>query len=579
MEFDALAIKALNHWRHLSPPTYLGLRLLLGHSRDIERIRYLESVVLRKQVLRTHPRYRTYLQFKGILPNGEKQYRRMCAASPTAALSEAVALQALSAIPSLRDKEHVYSYRWPRSRKAGHSFQYFIDGYNKRIDHVSALVGHDPDASVLVLDIKNFYPSLNRSTVVSRFAWHLDQQPLTDHRPLIESLIANSLEASREGIPVGNPLGHVMANVGLEDIDSKLIDRFKHRYSRYVDDILLVVPTSAVDTSKRTVSEILALENLKLNEEKTDIISAKDWLNHANERESLQQLAGQYQQWLNQIRGFLMLFPSSIEHLSAALSELRISIPLKRFLAEARYPRYQLYIANLLKHRRLRLSFSSDRAVRQIVTGGTHLRTHYQEEFRRCSEEMLVQRGYKRRWQIQKTRFLVGRLIYLLQQDEYVSLLQQLHNAKELLPLHSLLQAAISGKPEPLIGIPGVATHTFSALVRDGQVRRLDQVEAISHETEGEQESILSLLFCRGIRKPPPDFQSSGVCRRMHNFATALSVKSRLQPDNTYEDELNSLHLSISTDRYDEIWASRYSDKEVLGLEALGLGNYWGMSG
>lgn len=104
---NTLSVRALNHWRGYSIPTYLGLRMLLRQVPKSGGSNFLTEYLLRKLPLRKSGRYRSFLRFKGLLASGEINNREMYAASPSTALAEAYALSLLSEIKSLQNRPYV----------------------------------------------------------------------------------------------------------------------------------------------------------------------------------------------------------------------------------------------------------------------------------------------------------------------------------------------------------------------------------------------------------------------------------------------------------------------------------------
>ena len=139
-EAKILAVRALNHWRNLYQPSYLGIRLFLEQLPRSSSSDFLQQYLHHKFPLRQQPRFWKFHKFKGFNPDRSIQFRDMYAASPSTALAESYALNALSEVDTLSDRSFVYSYRRPKNEKSGGDYRYFYSGYRQRNENVSELL-------------------------------------------------------------------------------------------------------------------------------------------------------------------------------------------------------------------------------------------------------------------------------------------------------------------------------------------------------------------------------------------------------------------------------------------------------
>jgi len=247
---NIIAVRALNHWRPLFIPTYLSLRLLLRQIPDPKTSYYLEKVLVRKLPIRNLPRYRKFVRFKNHKESGEIKYREFFAASPSSALGEAHILKILSNMKSFANRANVFSYRWPLYELGGRSFSYFFSGYQERNNLVTEYLNTDPDYVVVVFDIKNFYPSVNREIVCERLNNHLIDLEDNKLREYISSTCWQMVNVAESGIPIGPGLSHVLGNLALEKLDDRMSKKIGGRYLRYVDDIFLVLSPKEIKGSE-----------------------------------------------------------------------------------------------------------------------------------------------------------------------------------------------------------------------------------------------------------------------------------------------------------------------------------------
>lgn len=219
LDANKLAVRALNYWRPLYIPTYVGLRLLLNQLSGIPIDQFLNDVLRRKILSRQLPRYRRFSQFKTRQPSGEVELREFFAASPTSALAEAFILQILSKVKTLANRPNVYSYRWPQRDTEGRFFSYFFSGYRERRDKVTELLHKNSSYIVAVYDIRSFYPSINKSATIKRLYSHIATLEDNVLSSFVRATSEQIMDIPTNGIPIGPALSHVFANIAMEKVD------------------------------------------------------------------------------------------------------------------------------------------------------------------------------------------------------------------------------------------------------------------------------------------------------------------------------------------------------------------------
>lgn len=142
---------------------------------------------------------------------------------------------------------------------------------NTIIKQISCYLEDSVPISILKLDIKNYYESINREAIVSKL---LSDQPLSTKSKIILRQIFNNDDISKiSGLPRGLALSASLSEIYMRPFDKfvKSIDGV-YFYSRYVDDII-ILSHKDIDKIKLDIDSYL-LDNLKmtLNNDKSKLL-------------------------------------------------------------------------------------------------------------------------------------------------------------------------------------------------------------------------------------------------------------------------------------------------------------------
>jgi len=135
------------------------------------------------------------------------------------------------------------------------------------------------DATIIKLDLKKFFYSIDRSVTKREFSRYIKCQDTLD---LIYKIIDSADLISELGLPLGNTLSQIGANLTLNPLDNYAKrDLSLKYYVRYADDIFIIVESK--EKAKETLLEIKNyIENelnLKLNKRKTKIFPIDQGVN------------------------------------------------------------------------------------------------------------------------------------------------------------------------------------------------------------------------------------------------------------------------------------------------------------
>jgi retron-type reverse transcriptase len=134
-------------------------------------------------------------------------------------------------------------------------------------------------ATIIKIDIERFFYSIDRSLLKKELPKRIK---CTKTLKLIERIIDSARQISERGIPLGNPLSHILANVAMNPLDQYAKRKLGLKYYlRYADDIFII--TKDLDEARRTLAELETFIkerlNLKCNEKKTKIFPVNQGVN------------------------------------------------------------------------------------------------------------------------------------------------------------------------------------------------------------------------------------------------------------------------------------------------------------
>jgi len=576
-KFQIASVRALNYWRPIFIPTYLGLRIFLKQLHNVNFEKYLNGFLLRKINNRNLPRYKRFLQFKSIKDLKEYKYREFYAASPTSAISEAYCLQFLSTISSLGNRENVYSYRWPRYECEGRCFSYFFSGYKERRDNVTKMLMNNSNYTVFVYDIKNFYPSINKDTIWKRLNEHIKQLKDENIQIFIRKICKHSLNISNDGIPIGPALGHVFGNIALENIDKCMSEAIGNRYLRYVDDIFLVLKTDEAKYIHSILNELIESEGLKLHEKKYDEMSKDDWLNSVSGTEE-EQLSIDFDNFIQRIKLFLWWKPGKFDELQFVFNESGIPIPLKRFFIDSQYGRFHRFMHGIIKTTNWNMPIISQlhkENQKRLLAEAIRLRKIFLKATIRLRKNEMPQNGMKKRWRVQRLRFLLNRLIYLTPINDYQTLIDLVPEIEDFFEYRILIKSIIGKKIDEIVKIPGVTVSTFASICQQQNEFKIKTYDIELLKMKGVFESfcVLSLF---GIVDPPQSWietLQNNDAELMKFCKLAIPYERKLK-DFSFEDEIRTLQLGINKEKIKDIFDTRFSDQEAINLDGLLLSKY-----
>jgi hypothetical protein len=409
--YNNIAMRSLNQVKTLNPILYLCIRCFYeDFSESSARNNLFDELIKRKLEVRKHWATQKNKLYKEKSENNFI-YRDILSLSPFGMIAESYLMRLISQNKFIENKKFIYSYLLPENTKSNRNFQYYFNGYKRRNEDVYKALLNNKNSIALVLDLSKFYPSIEIETVKNKFITKLEENTESQLFKLASNITNSLLEQSSKGVPIGTELSHLMAQIYLEDFDTKLSKRYSEKYFRYVDDIIIICNVTEKDDVIEYVKASLPSE-LNINTEKTDQLTLDEWkLLHTNN--DLEE--GNLFEVLNFITAYVSMHPTKIDSLEQDIKSLGYNIPLSRIKHQAKSKGFMSYIKSLIKNEKRYSTFEiyftkNEYIVKQLI----NLQKFYLIEFNK-----LLKSNYdnsssaENRANTQKLKFVTNRLLYL----------------------------------------------------------------------------------------------------------------------------------------------------------------------
>lgn len=132
-----------------------------------------------------------------------------------------------------------------------------------------AKVNYGESAYVLQVDIKKFFYSIDRETLKNLYAKYLEDSQIV---ALIKTITDSSVTLGEKGLPLGNSLSQLSANLYLNELDQYIKRSLSVKYYvRYMDDMVLILKNKEEAKSIKALVVNFLKEKLRLenNDKKT----------------------------------------------------------------------------------------------------------------------------------------------------------------------------------------------------------------------------------------------------------------------------------------------------------------------
>jgi hypothetical protein len=566
---ETLLVRALNHARGVSLPAYVGLRFLCENASRINRSSWVEEFCRRRLDTVRKWRFSRFNVLK-TATRDSYDYRQTVIGSPVTLVTEALILRSLSVSSRFQRRPNVYSYLWPRSRRAGGNFELFYRSYVTRNQAITNELESDKDNVSVVTDIRSFYPSAKADVVLDRFVQAVRSADDIQPKEGIIKFAIDLMEASPSGIPIGPNLSHVFGNLALESVDIELAKRFGRRYLRYVDDIVVVCKSHEAASTLDYVGGLLERENLSLNESKTETASREAW-RYAASGASPRDGVLRFEDLALAIELYLSRNPNDLPEVRDKFLSAGFNLPLVRWKAAAVHHRVRVFLSKQLWRR----PFADIYAIlssqpNDLVSMAERLRPVIDAELDHLLAD-IPQSGLGRRIALQRLRYLVNRVIYLNDINEYGRLVKKLARVPEFYETEVLLRCLISSDATAMLLMPGRTVAAFTELWRESRKDK-PKIDWNKFRNKVSVDPAATLLL-GGLAEVP-----EGIRRKLNAHQQellAFCVGNRDTPSElirgSFVEEIRALQNRRTSPEIVAFLESRFSDAEETGLQLFRL--------
>jgi hypothetical protein len=489
-------------------------------------------------------------------------------------VTEALVLSQLARTPSFSKHTNVYSHLWPRREDCPFNFEYYVSGYKARNAAIAQYADQNPGNVLLVSDIEKFYPSILRNPARVRFNKALNQSTLpADIRTTASKLLEHLFSGAdgETGIATGPDLSHVIGDLALRNVDEVLGERYGKAYFRYVDDIVIAVPVSEVQAAFGILSDAITKEGLTVHQTKTDEVLAKEWIDFGPHN-SHGVRSTSFEALVFLLKVYLLRKPQDLASLGDMLRSEGFSIPLERI---AHAGRQESFVRRLIKLKR-RGWWVAVRALvasrQDVLRRANEIRENVETELAHVMAMDPPEGATRRKWHVQRLRYLSNRALYLIPHTDLRFLQEGLREWPEFAETVALLKLLIDLDPSDILAMPGPGLTAGAEFLK-----QLGHQIPIGHRdmvfTSPTVDS-LSILLMYGVARTDAQIfeQAEPDDSELLKFSAGIIPDSRVRSDFSYIDEIRCLQLGRIPEDNILMLESRFSEQERVFLDALDIG-------
>ncbi|MBY7920336.1 RNA-directed DNA polymerase [Vibrio fluvialis] len=561
-----IALKALNQYRKRDVYAYLGLRYYLDNA-SANNDAWIRTVCSKLVIEGTDQGYLKTYHYKDTDENGYI-HRDVYLPTPNETLSEALLINELSKYKSFHPKPYVFSYRFAQENDSSGLFLPYFNGIKERHDFIAKLCWENEDNFVLYTDIKKFYPSIKyddakRVWVEKCLKSDIDTKYVSLGSKLLEShLEVNKKNNTGNGVLTGPMFSHVIANLLLDDIDTKMFDLTNGRYCRYVDDVILVGSYDEIQQWRSELEGQFSNLGLDLHDGDKDFsVPNQQWL--AGEKDFNSSISTSWMKLIADIKRFLFANPKERDALAGALNSQSIRIPVLDYSIVMSESSALEKLSDWVRKYKW-----SKRAIRKITIESIISQADL------CKREMLEQleeyisfmKGadeYEKKRYVPKIRFLSGRLIILLDSDELLLLSQKLAEMKEFHQLVVTINCLVTRDVTECLKMGANATQAAAQLLSVSSLPVHININDFKDVSKDVIEQSLAVLDLNSIK-----YEIDLEPKELRRLSKGIDIESLMYSQDRYVKEVASLH-GIGDVRHSDILSSCFDRNEELALDIL----------
>lgn len=469
---NTIAIKALNQYRKRDIWSYLGLRYYLENKAGRQN-RWIQEVSTRLTRDSLEPCYLKTFHFKDF-KNGEFEHRVIHLPAPNEALAEVALISELTKHESFNPKSCVYSYRFPCKKEGFEVFQQYFKGFKDRHLSIGAACEENCNGVVLYTDIKKFYPSIKSTDALNAWKKACETSKLSkDFCSLGTEILKKHEQVSQKdnnskGILTGPLFSHVIANLLLDSVDVQMSKISNGKYWRYVDDVVFVGTQEEVCEWRTKLAEHFSSFGLDLHEGSKDFqVLCKDWLEGVNDFDN--NLGREWICLISDVKRFLLANSSKSMVLQQEFKDNHIRIPIVDYTSAIEESNYLQHFQGWLgKYKWAKYKVKSI-TIKDLL----YQAKQCEKKLKIRLDEILVQEDslseFDEKRVTPKLRYLIGRLLYLLSNDDLIELYPKLNKKTELYLLAETVKAIATKDVTDILNMGVNATHGVAQLLRAEQ--------------------------------------------------------------------------------------------------------------
>ena len=548
MSFDhkKIVLRALNSYDLNSPITGLGIKCILDQMQNNRVNSLLPAILKRKFEVSKQLTFKKYKVLKEV-DNGVNKYRLMVIPSPFSALIEAYCFTEMSNSDTLKNSKSVYSYRMPeKGVNSPRNFEYYYKNYTAMNLNIAQTLTKKHGDTVVIIDLKRFYPSINTKLAL---------KGLSDILPKYR-IIEGTFKAFTEGLPIGLDLSHVIAQQYLAEFDIHMQGIFNNRYFRYVDDISIVCNHDEVQLVVDQVKKHLP-KGLLINENKLDLVTKADWINHAEQFEQRSRLDN-----FSATVCLYFLFNPKFELVKDKLIDKGYRIPFHKFEKRIKTSTFKRYFNILFKQRLSLVSsvfrWSENDFMNYLLNRKKY---HLEEIYNSFNEIKLFQnpKDIKTRFCVQNTKFHAGNLFYLLNDVELLQLKADLPNHDSLAYVGSIITALLANNFDQLIVHGGRSVVILSELWLAKSITPVEISFVNFNDLTDFTESIVFLKLANVINFDLTAVRNKLSAEDEYNFMAAiLGAEFNYDGASDYVKELHCIFSIYNESQLSELLFSKF---------------------
>jgi hypothetical protein len=530
------AIRAVRQYRRRDVVPYLALRYYLSN-RSARRARWAEDVAVQLVLERkVHP-YFSAKHFKARDDGGEIRYRQMFLPGANEALAESVLLGECGRHAAFQSPSSVFSYSLASGSEVDGIFRHYFKGLQERQRRIArACRGYDRSA-VRYADIREFYPSIPPE--LARRAWDKRCAEVAINRRLVElghRLLDAHVACGKGKLLTGPMFSHLLGNLVLRGLDDAMGADDTVTYCRYVDDIVLVGTSAAVDEAYKRVADRLGNLGLTLHPPgsgKHLDVDGQSWLRGEHDFQDGRE-AVNWKSFVGALKRLLTSAPERRDTIHQATRCEGFRVPIPDYSGAIREAPYIRKLEVLVR----RAWFWEKRgSLEDVLRDGRTLRARYLLEIDELLNRLQSAHGYERKRLLPKIRYRAGRLAYLASAADIAAIGEQLREVPDLYLHATVLLALATGDVTETIRL---GTNVAQAVAQ--ALHAADRPATVQGPVDGPIEvQGLAVLALNGVNVTGAG-SAKAASDEFLRLATDGADLSHLCSGNAYVRDLASLH-------------------------------------